>query len=421
MRIYPAVLALLGTVLAASLTSLVVAMSMGGGPKAELERLVVGSGVRLLKTHLESAPTESWPSILEHARPHFDFDLRIVSKAERHQARPPSPPEFEVPIGTTDQILVLGPVPAPSLQPLVWPLLTFATTAVVVASVMVSMVLAVRLKRTQRAIRLLGEGRWDHRLDANAEGPLRDLALHINRTAAQLSALFGEREELLQAVSHELGTPLTRMRFQLEILEQSASQENLKRIDQLCRDLDELDDLSQELVSWVEAGAPPHHRASFVVRDVLETLLELACQDDDNLEQRLEASPDVRLRADPRQFQRAIENLLRNAVRYAKKTLVLAAWIDEDEVVIDIRDDGIGIPESHRKRLFEPFTRIDGSRSRDEGGLGLGLAIVYRIVTTHGGTAEITEAPEGGACVRTRWPMLRTDDNEPSASAASSK
>jgi two-component system sensor histidine kinase RstB len=116
----------------------------------------------------------------------------------------------------------------------------------------------------------------------------------------------------------------------------------------------------------------------------------------------------VTLCADQRQFQRAIENLLRNAVRYAHERIVVEARADAAAVVIEVRDDGPGIPSEQWMSVLEPFVCIDTPRSRAHRGLGLGLAIVRRIVEAHGGIVTVTNASEGGTCVRTIWPLSRS-------------
>lgn len=371
----------------------------------DFSQLVEGSGLRFLAHELDQTDPAAWPGLLERAQPHFGFPLRVASTAAGGIGFPPIP-EVAVPIGDGGSFLVLGPMSGPALGPVLWPLFVFVATVGVAASALLSLPLAWRLRQTQDAIRQLGEGRWGHRLDTSVEGPLRSLAERVNQTAEQLSNLFREREHLLQAVSHELGTPLSRMRFQLELLEPVVPEPERARLDHLRRDLAELDELSSELVGWVEAGAPARLRSSFAVDEVLAPLLELAGQDAEHLATHLQVPSGWRLSADLRLFQRAIENLLRNAVRYARTTVVLAARHDGEFLVVEVRDDGPGIPAAHRERLLEPFTRVHGSRSRDDGGLGLGLAIVHRIVGSHGGQTVITAAPEGGTCVVTRWPGL---------------
>jgi len=119
----------------------------------------------------------------------------------------------------------------------------------------------------------------------------------------------------------------------------------------------------------------------------------------------LDVADDLVARAEPRLFARAVENLLRNALRYARERVVVSAWVTEGRLEVAVRDDGPGSPAEARERVFQPFGRLDRSRSRAEGGAGLGLAIARRIVERHGGSTGILDAPEGGAELRTRWPL----------------
>jgi signal transduction histidine kinase len=212
-------------------------------------------------------------------------------------------------------------------------------------------------------------------------------------------------------VSHEIGTPLSRMRFQVGMLEDEIQRPNQRnRLRALSDDLDELDELSTELVAWME----PDSTASTLTRDfelqpVLESLAELARSGKARPQPITVVVPaNVTLCADQRQFQRALENLLRNALRYAHESVVVEVQVDTAGVVIEVRDDGPGIPREQWTHVFEPFVRIDAPRSRAHRGLGLGLAIVRRIVEAHGGMVTVTDASEGGTCVRTFWPARRS-------------
>jgi signal transduction histidine kinase len=290
--------------------------------------------------------------------------------------------------------------------------LIFVLALTATASAAVGIPLVRRLRSVQNAISELGGGNWAVRLDANAEGALGDLAESINRTAAQLQQQFQEREALLQVVSHEMGTPLSRMRFQIGMLEDEIQRPNQRnRLRALGDDLDELDELSTELIAWME----PDSTASIVKREfelqpVLESLAELARSEKARSQPVTVLVPaNVMVCADQRQFQRAIENLLRNALRYAHECIVVEVHADADGAVIEVRDDGPGIPREQWTNVFEPFVRIDAPRSRAHRGLGLGLAIVRRIVEAHGGMVTVTDASEGGTCVRTIWPSSRGD------------
>ena len=111
---------------------------------------------------------------------------------------------------------------------------------------------------------------------------------------------------------------------------------------------------------------------------------------------------------EPRLMARALGNVLQNARRYAKQRVEVDAAINADTCRIVIDDDGPGIPEADRARIFEPFTRLDTSRNRDSGGYGLGLAIAQRIAQWHGGNIGVEDSPLGGARFVISWPVHRT-------------
>jgi signal transduction histidine kinase len=315
-------------------------------------------------------------------------------------------PSVYVPLAGGTHFLVAGPLPRPGLQPFIAPILVFVLVLTITASAVVGIPLVRRLRKLRHAVAELGDGNWAMRLDTNAEGALGELAESINSTAAQLQGHFEEREALLQTVSHELGTPLARMRFQIEFLEAELKGfEERRRLSALSADLDELDELSTELVAWMEPSHREKRSEEFEIRPVLDSLVELECyQKRADLQIGLDVPHGLCLVADQRQFQRAIENLLRNALRYAQQRIVVEATRDGERVVVEVRDDGPGIMPEQRVRVLEPFVRIDEPWSPSKRGLGLGLAIVRRIVEGHGGTVEVSEAAEGGTRVRTSWP-----------------
>jgi signal transduction histidine kinase len=394
----------------------------------EPPNLLAGSGLLWIAAQLDALPESLWNERLAEVRRYVHLPLAIASTADVRSrlsvslsAEKPvvvraetGPPSIYVPLRSGTYFLVAGPPPpppAPPLTPLFAGALIFVLALTATASAAVGIPLVRRLRSLRNAISELGGGNWGVRLDANAEGALSDLAESINRTAAQLQRQFQEREALLQVVSHEIGTPLSRMRFQVGMLEDEIPPTNQRnRLRALSDDLDELDELSTELIAWME----PDSNATAITREfalqpVLESLAELACSATARAQPITVRVPaNVTLYADQRQFQRAIENLLRNAVRYAHERIVVEARADAAAVVIEVRDDGPGIPREQWTSVFEPFVCVDVPRSRAHRGLGLGLAIVRRIVEAHGGIVTVNEASEGGTCVRTVWPSIRS-------------
>ncbi len=117
--------------------------------------------------------------------------------------------------------------------------------------------------------------------------------------------------------------------------------------------------------------------------------------------------PAVGVFADQRLFFRAVENLLRNAVQHARSRVLVKVQVTPDAVEVRVDDDGPGVPADLRRRLMEPFARLHTDRGRETGGVGLGLAIVQRIVERHEGQLEVTESADGGARFSTTWPVAQ--------------
>ena len=314
-------------------------------------------------------------------------------------------PAMYVPPAGAD-VLVAGPLPARPLERLVMAAVLLALVSTVTASAAVGWPLIGRLRRLRRGIGDLGNGNLEVRLNPD-EGELSELVESINRMASRLQRRFQEREALFQAVSHEIGTPLSRMRFTIELLQdESRGKAQAKRLHALTADLEELDRLSAELVAWMNPEGAESPKQEFLVAPVIQSLADSehsSCGASVGVS--VSASPGLTIVADPRQFQRAIENLLRNALRYAREQIVVNVVAEDGErVVVEVRDDGPGIARDQWARVLDPFVTLAGDRSGAHRRLGLGLAIVRRIVEAHGGVVAVADAPEGGTRVRTCWP-----------------
>jgi signal transduction histidine kinase len=373
-----------------------------------------------IASRLDEIPASQWPDELNRLQARSRVSLRIVDgetllAEARNRPRDGVPsgsnmtlPALYLPIHRGSHFLVAGPPGSPPLTPVLVPALVFVFVLTTTASAIVGIPLVRRLQRIQHAVGELGGGNWAMRLDANAEGALSEFAESINRMAAQLQEQFQEREALLQTVSHELGTPLARMRFQLALIENELPDNcDRQRLSALRTDLEELDELSTELVSWMEPSSRSESKDFFRLAPIVNSLVELECEDrPGGIRVHVMVPPDLHLTADRRQFQRVMENLLRNALRYAQSGIVIDAAASDKTVSIEVRDDGPGISQEHRVKVLEPFVRLDQTAVREHHrGLGLGLAIVRRIVEAHGGSITISEAPEGGTSVLTRWPQ----------------
>ncbi len=270
--------------------------------------------------------------------------------------------------------------------------------------------LSPQLRKIEQASEALGAGALNVRVD-NPSGPSSELAESFNRMAERIEQLVRERDELLQAVSHELGSPLARLRVQLELLtdeeDRAGGDPGSARLDAMAQQLDELEQLVEDLSRWVQSDEAAQRPEAFDPVAPLRDLAELA-RDHETANEAVEidvvAPPSAELRADPRLYQRAVDNLLRNAMRYAEHRVRLTLREEPRAIAVTVEDDGPGIPAEERERVLEPFARLGTDRDRRDGGVGLGLAIVNRILRGHGGAIEIGQSELGGAELRTVWP-----------------
>ncbi len=275
-----------------------------------------------------------------------------------------------------------------------------------------------RLRAIARTALRLERGDWLARVDPDDERPdaLGRLAAAINGVGDRLQRVSEGQRELLQAVSHELRTPPSRIRFRLELLQDASSEEEKQRhVSGIDRDVSRLDELVDELLLFVRfdegggLGAREPVDLASLLHEIAREAQALAP------EKRLEREgPDgVRIHGSPRHVRRALENLVLNACRHASG-VVRISWsrLGREPVEVVVEDDGPGIPAEQRVRIFEPFARVDAHRGESSGGVGLGLAIVRRILEAHGGSVEAGASGLGGARFITRWPAEDTNGDK---------
>jgi signal transduction histidine kinase len=212
---------------------------------------------------------------------------------------------------------------------------------------------------------------------------------------ARLRRFVDDRTRMLGAISHDLRTPITSLRLRAEFVE---DEETRSRI---LATLDEMQDMVEGTLAFAREEA-----ASEPTRVVdLAALVESTADDLADLGADVAFANPGRLpyAARPVALRRALRNLIENAVRYGRRCR-LRMERDREEVRIVIEDDGPGIAEDQQERVFEPFVRLEGSRSSETGGIGLGLAIARSIVRAHGGDIRLGNRPEGGLAVTLALP-----------------
>jgi signal transduction histidine kinase len=205
-----------------------------------------------------------------------------------------------------------------------------------------------------------------------------------------------EREHFLAAVSHDLKTPVTRMRLRSELLTDA----NLR--ERTLRDLDEMQQMLGGALDFLRGKAADEAQRPIDMLALLESLVDDQAELGRDI--RLLAGADaVRFVGRPQALRRAIGNLVDNALKYSRRA-TLALDDDGKLLRIVVEDEGPGIPDAELERVFEPFHRVDSSRNRETGGVGLGLAIVRQIALDHGGEVTLANRAGGGLRAELRLP-----------------
>jgi len=255
-----------------------------------------------------------------------------------------------------------------------------------------------RLKALQHGVEAFGAGALHQRVSEDGRDEVAALGASFNRAAARIEALLRSHRSLLANASHELRSPLARLKMAVAMLEDApaAQHEGLQR--EIHANIGELDALVDEvlLASRLDAGA------ASLRRDDVE-LLGLAAEEGARVQAEVGGEP-LQLRGDERLLRRALRNLLENAQRYGAGSIELQVRSAPDgRAEISVCDRGPGVPEAYRERIFEAFFRAPGHAEHD-GGVGLGLALVRQIAQAHGGSVACEPREGGGSCFSLRLP-----------------
>jgi signal transduction histidine kinase len=240
---------------------------------------------------------------------------------------------------------------------------------------------------------------------ADSTTELTSLAQNLDEMAGKLSGLLRSQKELIAALSHEMRTPLARLRFALAVLDDKAEEELRKKLHAMNDDVQEIDDLVSSMLNYARLDHPDieMHWQDVPVDNWIDLLIKRAPGESVQIDTRTSDAPDT-VRMDPRLMELALSNLLVNASKYAEQHVRCSLACEDGDYVLTVEDDGPGVPAHEREAVFKAFTRIDGSRNRETGGYGLGLAIVARVAELHGGSARVDASPDlGGARFVLRW------------------
>ncbi|MCW8275033.1 two-component sensor histidine kinase [Pseudomonas sp. PCH199] len=377
----------------------------------------------LMVKQFKAVPTEQWPALAAEMDREF-HPLHIVLSANDDAGFSPDEQqrlqrgENVVRIGDWGwRTLAVAPLNERTVVQMVVPpdptdvsLLYWSINVLIGATMLACLLLWLRphwrdLERLKSAAERFGKGHLSERTQIAPNSNIGSLANVFDTMARDIENLLNQQRDLLNAVSHELRTPLTRLDFGLALaLSDDLPATSRERLQGLVDHIRELDELVLELLSYSRLQNPA--RVPEQVEVSLDEFIDsiLGSVDD---EQSSDIVIDVllhglleRFTLDPRLTARALQNLLRNAMRYCEKRIQIGVQVCPKGCEICVDDDGIGIPDDERERIFEPFYRLDRSRDRATGGFGLGLAISRRALEAQGGTLTVEASPLGGARFR---------------------
>lgn len=356
------------------------------------------------RVDLPSLPRHHHPSLQRLAyRLASDFPILAQAKLDLYTSTP----------GTTD---VLGVVMLPdgSIMRYRVPGLmrrhtfTRGLTAAAITAGAISIAAAILIQGLSLPLRALASvagqiGSNETWIPLTERGPreVRDVARAINAMQLRIQSLINDRTQALAAVSHDLRTPLTRLRLRCGFLNDGEAQLAIEA------DLDEMEAMVNGVLAYLSgADDPEQARPTDIVATVLTLVDDLS---DMGRDARYEGPDRLLVRVRPLAMKRVLSNLIENGLHYGGSVLVEIDAPRSGMVDIRVSDSGLGIPESERERVLAPFYRLEGSRSRQTGGIGLGLAIVQREVLREGGILTLGQGnPDqgyGGLCAIVSLPV----------------
>jgi signal transduction histidine kinase len=259
------------------------------------------------------------------------------------------------------------------------------------------------LRWLQHGVERVGAGDLDSRVPTRGANELHSLARAFNDMTGRLKTLIQTKDRLLVDVSHELRSPITRMRLAATFLPDGDAKRSI---------VEDLREMETMVTAILDAARTQN--AQFQMKKETTDLVRIIGE----LVDTMAVTPPgivfdppeqpILLTVDPRQMRTAIKNVIENGQKYAaaqSEPVAVSVRKDSGQVTITVSDRGIGIPEEERERIFEPFYRVDKSRTRETGGFGLGLSICKNIVKAHGGRIQIDSPPTEGTTVRIVLPV----------------
>jgi signal transduction histidine kinase len=319
-------------------------------------------------------------------------------------------PEFLVHLADGQTLHMHLPRPPQSPWNRFFWMVALVAVAVALATYPISRKITRRLERLQNGVEKWGEGDLSIRVPESGQDEVAFLAARFNHAAQRIEtlvhsheALLASQKSLLANASHELRSPLTRIRMGLELMGDAAPLNPSWR-DEISRNITELDQLIEEILLASRLDAREVDLGTIESVDLIALAAEECARVDADLDVQLGQMSALPVQGVTKLLRRAMRNLLENARRHGTGGITVTLTKTEHHALVRVSDQGPGVPPELRERIFEPFYRLPGATERD-GGVGLGLALVKSIVLRHGGRVHCENAPAGGACFEVELPL----------------
>jgi signal transduction histidine kinase len=326
---------------------------------------------------------------------HQNPDVRYARQRGRHI----------IEVTTEGGRFIFGPsrnLPLDSTRHRLFVIMLFLLTVILAAAFFVIRHILRPVKWLNTGVKEVSRGNLKHRVPLKKSDELRDLAAAFNNMTDRIRDMLQTKEQLLYDVSHELRTPITRMKVALEFLEDSQAKKSLQS------DIEEL----EKMVSEILETARRQHKyenlekqrvsmAAFIKQTIV------AFENQPPGIEIVDLPSEIEVEIDPEQIKAVFENVLNNATKYSQPNsapIQISAMLEDSYAVVRITDFGIGIPEEDLAHIFEPFYRVDKSRTKDTGGYGLGLSLCKTIMEAHGGKIAVHSRLQEGTTVFLYFP-----------------
>ena len=379
----------------------------------------VYGGVSFAAQQISSQDAEERDAAILSAEKSFGYDINLVSTSSSSydwmlnylslgEPRYVSYSEVAVLIDGGANVLIFGPIEvwqSPSRTLYVLATMAYVLLSVVVIGILIRPI-RIQFQAIARGAGAISSGDFSARITGPAARYGDSAVTAFNLMADRTEDLLKAKVELLQMVSHEIRTPLSRIHFAVELFESASTpDQRSERITAVIESVDDLDRLVNDLLKYIRSGESGIEKRSIRITELVADVERSMIDSEKILSVKLEG--DAVVLCDRVLLNSAIGNLVGNASRFAKDEVLISSVLEDGVVSLHVDDDGPGVPEENRQRIFEPFSRLDNSKLDHEKGVGLGLAIVQRAVENCGGEVSVSSGPLGGARFTVRLPCLK--------------